>query len=360
MKIIYIFIISLLFTACAKETIVEKIIEKDMVYRWKSHPSFTYLEATILNSYASEDSLFMLGRKFNILSDTTKVDAGYCQSYLRNSRFDINTKTPINALFFLEYFLPTNNIGVLPTKNAMYSGTGSYLDMKTIDSTFTGFEFIDMRSGSECIKINNKNQILVPYRSYTSASVLFLLLDVKKRLGTFTDVYLEMNTTKIIKMPFENTTSFLNNLFSNKDYFIANLQNTYKINSDGSFHKIFDGSLRPMFQKNDTLYGTFQGKLYRSVDECESWTDTGVFQNSLSSLFCYFIGNEIIGTNYGQLFHITTTKDGLTVREIDNNGLANNYITSVSKFKNSVFVTSLTGVYYIPYKDFFTYKTAAK
>ena len=70
----------------------------------------------------------------------------------------------------------------------------------------------------------------------------------------------------------------------------------------------------------------------------------------------YDVDNEIIASSMDRLFHINIQDNKAIVKEIDNDGLKANYITSVSKFKENVYVTTLTGVYYISYKEFFNYK----
>ncbi|WP_125869943.1 hypothetical protein [Williamwhitmania taraxaci] len=116
------------------------------------------------------------------------------------------------------------------------------------------------------------------------------------------------------------------------------------------------------FYKGDTLYGISPSDavLYQSLNDGDSWTSLGKINPDFSLLNFYTLDNEIIGTYKAQLFHFSISTTGITVKEIDNDGLAYNTITSVSKYTDKVYVSTLTGVYYISYKNFFTYKPEVK
>jgi hypothetical protein len=51
--------------------------------------------------------------------------------------------------------------------------------------------------------------------------------------------------------------------------------------------------------------------------------------------------------------------NGLSSRELVNGGLAGNQITSVCRFRDRVYVTTLSGVFHKPYRDFLTFKPGA-
>ncbi len=49
--------------------------------------------------------------------------------------------------------------------------------------------------------------------------------------------------------------------------------------------------------------------------------------------------------------------NGISRRELVNDGLAGNQITSVCRFRDRVYVTTLSGAFYKPYRDFLTFKS---
>jgi len=354
MKNLSYFLLVLLLTGCTKE----KIIEKEKEYRWKVQTGFSYQDAVVLNSYATSDKLYLIGRSFYTLSDSLSEDGGYPRTTLLNYGFNIDNRMPIKDQIYV-YSFGDSSINVIPTKNTVNNvSNGSFwINMKERVSDFYEFVFV-IYWGGECMKINNQNQILIPYKD-KAYKLSFLLMDINVEQefvigGDKADTL----KTRIIRFHDEYG---INSLFSTKDYFIVSAdRKTYKIKSDGSAIKVFDGIFTSIFQKSDTLYGIRPGRIYRSVDNGESWPDSGDIISEFSSFmnFC-LINNEIIATYYDQIFHVVINNGTFTVREIDNDGLEYNFITSVSKYKNKVFVTSETGVYYIDYKEFFTYKPVA-
>jgi hypothetical protein len=343
----------LLLTGCTKE----KIIESEKEHRWKAHNGFSYQQAAVLNSYATDDKLYLIGRSFYTLSDSLREDGGYPAITLLNYGFNIDYKMPIKDLLYV-YSFGDRFINVIPTKNTVnYVSNGSFsINMKDRDSDFSEFNFIAYWSG-ECMKINNQNQILIPYKTYNNKVILsFLLMEIKVDQEFFNgEDKADTLKTRIIKL--EDETG-ITSLFSTKeDFIVSAARNTYKIKSDGAATKVFDGVFSRIFQENDTLYGISSGKIYRSVDNGASWPDNGDISNDFSLLinFC-LIDHEIIATYLDQVFHVFINDGLISVREIDNDGLEYNFITSVSKYKDKVYVTSETGVHYIAYKDFFTYK----
>ena len=58
-KILLFICFSLLLIGCEKEKIVEVEVEKE--YSWKAHKSFTHENVTQMNSFATDDYLFLKG-----------------------------------------------------------------------------------------------------------------------------------------------------------------------------------------------------------------------------------------------------------------------------------------------------------
>jgi hypothetical protein len=68
------------------------------------------------------------------------------------------------------------------------------------------------------------------------------------------------------------------------------------------------------------------------------------------------IDNKIIGYRYGQLWDISVSETELIAKELDNDGLDGISITSVSKFDDKVYLSTLSGVFYKIADEFFDYK----
>jgi len=346
-------ILFLLIVGCTKEKIEDNT--NQLQHRWTAHPNFVYDRVSVLNSYADSNNLYFLGRYFTVFSDSGKQ----IKNYVLNGEFNINYKLPIGQLFYLQPGDPSTGYVSVQGIKPIASNNCRGISIKRIDNSFVYSHFINYWS-SECMKINSENQILIPYNT-SDNSVSFQLIDMKINTD---DKYWIDDTLKTKKITIssgspQTNLTFVYSLFSNKDYYFATLENAYKIKSDGSFSKILDGRVSKFFHKNDTLYSLVSGFIYQSTNDGDSWINIGAIPQNfdmLNYLDYYLVNNEIIGTYNAQLFHLIINKNTLTVKEIDNDGLVNNSITSVSKYHDKVYVTTLSGVYYINYKDFFNYK----
>ena len=241
----------------------------------------------------------------------------------------------------------------------------SYLkfSMKKRDNDFSYYEF---SYTGESFGINSLNQILIPYRTGYNvetgsfhAAMTFLFINTISQRQDNID-FIDTISTSVFKIPNCPRVDFI---FSKDDYFILGLGETYRINSNGIFSLVHEGGLERVFQKNDTLYGVEYDGLFSSINNGKSWfkiSDLVLNPEDISTWLRHFqyydVDNEIIASSMDRLFHINIQDNKAIVKEIDNDGLKANYITSVSKFKENVYVTTLTGVYYISYKEFFNYK----
>lgn len=259
----------------------------------------------------------------------------------------------------MDFWEPTSYVGINGL-NPINQANRNCIFVNKVDTNFQCFAFPPYWR-CECMKINNQSQILIPYYTKGISSKLKFLISTVKYYQLNSDNYVDYTpiNSKIITLPEGN---YLNYLFSHKDYFIASSDKTYKIKSDGSVSEIFSDLMFNFFYKGDTLYGISPSDavLYQSLNDGDSWTSLGKINPDFSLLNFYTLDNEIIGTYKAQLFHFSISTTGITVKEIDNDGLAYNTITSVSKYTDKVYVSTLTGVYYISYKNFFTYKPEVK
>jgi hypothetical protein len=345
MKIIYYLAISFFLIGCTKEKIVKEFRPVD--YRWKPHLTFIYDDATVLNSFTFNNNLYFIGNSFVVFSDSGKKVV----NYVSQGEFNINYKLPINSIFYIDFSEVSSYIGIHGIAPlAMNNGRGIWIN--EIDTSFSYFAFPGYKNG-ECMKINNQNQILIPYHAkYSKVSIML----VNMKLDNEGSDYWIGDTLKTRILRFSNERSVYN-LFSSKDYFIVSMDSTYKIKANGDASKVVNDNLWKVFQRNDTLYGISYNKIYRSIDNGDNWAIISEKSSDLVRLNYYIINNAIIATYYAQLFHIAINNDSFTIKEIDNDGLVNNYITSVSNYSDKIYVTTLTGVFYIDNKDFFTYKT---
>ena len=344
------------FLGCVKEKIIEIPVPVDKQYRWKRDSNFLYDNSIILNSFATENELFLYGKYFSVLSIDKNSKEGVTNYFLRGEP-NPNFKMPISSSFFINTY--QNTVIFIPTAQPVTGGE-FYYRFGYVNPNLTTTLTLPSYDFGQCMAINNKNQALIPYSSYDPTvsvvegeSLNFLLADINVK---FDGAKAEMTQSKTVTI--KNGGYIPTNIFTHKDYFMVTLRFNYKIYPDGKVKPIAPNySIKKVFQKGDTLYAfSVDGSLLRSTNDAEDWNKLATFQNVFTNAKYYLINNEIIGTYFGQLFHVKITGNDITIREIDNDGLVGSYITSISKFKDKVFVTALTGVYTIDAKTFFKYK----
>lgn len=118
-----------------------------------------------------------------------------------------------------------------------------------------------------------------------------------------------------------------------------------------SFHKLI--------KKNNTVYVFGEQVIYSSSDMRNSWQ---LVMDNIPSSFLrttdyhyHNVDNEIIITRGNNLSHLQITTDSLIVKPLVYEGLENNKITSVIKYKEDVYVTTTSGTFKRPFAEFYHY-----
>jgi hypothetical protein len=347
----------LVFIGCTKEKIIEIPVPVDKQYRWKVDSNFLFNNSIVMNSFATENELYLYGKYFSVLSYNEKGKQKV-ENYTLRGQSNANFKMPISPSFFINTY--QNTVIFIPTQGPVTANNASYYGFGYINPNLVTTLELPPYDLGQCMAINNKNQALIPFSSYNpTVSVVdgeyfnFLLADIKV---VNDGQRAEVAQTKIVTI--KNGGYALTNLFSHKDYFISYLRFNYKIYSDGRVKPIAPNyALRKILQKSDTLYAfSTDGSLLRSTNDAEDWIKLGTGTSSLIFANFYLVNNEVVGAYFDQLYHLKINGNSLDIKELDNDGLVTRYITSVSKFKDKVFVTTLTGVYTVDFKTFFKYK----
>ncbi|NID13127.1 hypothetical protein [Fibrivirga algicola] len=113
---------------------------------------------------------------------------------------------------------------------------------------------------------------------------------------------------------------------------------------------------------NGTVYGVTTAntgtlKLAKSTDQGATWS---IIIDQLPDAYRTFtyktVGDKLIAAYNSQLFQLTITPTTLSTVELDNTGLYGNRITSVAQFRNTVYVSTLSGVFTKPVRTFLTTK----
>ena len=346
-----------LLISCEKENIIEKEIENQ--YSWKLNESFLFDEKIQMNSYADSSNLYTIGiNSFsNIKSiggDTSNLDVEHA---LLRFEYPIDYKMPITSKVFVG--IGSSFVGFYASQNPVQGGSSIGISMPNIDTTFASFD-MPKSFMSEAIVINDNMQCLIPYLQYDttykenkviSSKPNFLLVQLKVS-GDYSD-YIDIVSYSTFS--FDRLDGSLISLHAiESDFYLTCSEKTFKLSSDLELKEVFNGRLYRLIKKDNTIYGFTNSELYYSSDNGNSWQFLNNANSDMWRINYQLIDNEIIGFYNSQLFHIKIQSDSII--ELENDGLWGNEITSISKFLDKVYVTTLSGLYDKKYSDFFTNK----
>jgi len=359
MKRIFFVIGIFLLLSCEKEKIVERLIEKKNA--WTLHPNLKANQAILLNSHATKEYFFSVG--YNTFTSMVSDSLVHPDAFGNNNNMVTygshrGVLSEIKILITDHFFAYQSIYGSLvihPNLNPVTSGTSTYLRMKDIDSTFNGFYYVHSSFGDGLV-MNDKKQLLVPYVSKYATPTL-LLLDLKPNTDDLRLVRIDTLKTQKITIPRISYDVLPSSFHSIGNNFYFSHYHTYRVNSDGELKVVLDNiSIADYVKDGTNIYGIGYRKLYKSIDDGMSWSEVANFQTNDFALMDYSkVDNKIIAYyRNGQIFELTFGPTGIEQsRELENDGLQDKYITSVTEFQGKVYVTTYSGLYYRKLDDFF-------
>lgn len=357
-------------TGCEKEKIVIIEVEKD--YNWKMHPNFTYNQAVQMNSYSIDDYLFLYGLySLSVIGPNLignhPIDT-ISGAWITNYAHWVNNqhsqyKFPISKNFLIEYetdadfFRKDNKLWFVPTGNPFTGNTTFTFSLKDIDTSFVRYSFPSYTQGV-CIAINNNDQALIPY--YGVGGYKLALVNVK--VNSNSNISLDTLMTKIITLNHFNAYNALKIQSIDKYFFLTTVSKTYRINSAGDITGVYDYRFHDIIEKQDSLFAVgYNNRLQHyewvcSMDKGISWNTVANIPGEFSWLSYTLINERIIGFRNSQIWEIKRKSTGFEAIELDNSGLDGKMITSITFFKDNIYVSSLSGIFYRNLDSFFDVK----
>jgi len=343
-----IFCVFILLNGCEKETIVEKEVEK--VHAWKPVSVFSYNNRMQLNSFGDSAFLFTVNPSyFNVAWKNEDSKPLNTLPYVFHMEPSIHIRYPICTKYFVVTDHSLLRIGV-PAEPLGYSANVSFW-MKEIDPMFDSYN-LPLRFFGDGIGINKNNSLLVIYRHYdsTNSGTSALLVHLSfQQYGAH--VALDTSSTKIIRLNNSYFTSTSVYHFFNH-YFVGSSK-TYRTSDNGTATVCFSRDIYNMFQIGSYLYGISWGTVVRSTDQGVSWNEIGKISSSFEILSYIQAEGSIIAFRNSQLFRITLNDSVDTIEELENDGLDGHEITSISCYRNEMYVTTFSGVFSKPAQEFF-------
>jgi hypothetical protein len=306
---------------------------------WKLHKDFFNERKILYNGFSDGSALYICGLYYFPVIDSS----GYCTFYFNHGRMSAFSK-PV--------FSKTYNASCLSDERTLFFRenespfTDLIISLQDIDSTFSDKAEICNQHYSDFMGAYNDQDIFLTV--INTGGIMYLLFIELERGGSVLD----------LKIKDSRKVSFIYDVYYNvimslgDDFFVSSSDAGYKISSTGEFRKVIDQVIFETYNYNDTLIAIGPYELYKSTDTGETWeriADNWPFCNAtffqIENQLCFYVTDQIWTINLGT---------GI-MREIDNQGLATNEITSVSAFCRKVYVTTLSGLFYKDMEDFFTY-----
>jgi hypothetical protein len=335
--------------SCTKEKIVEKEVEKEVivcnepVHKWKKVEAFDGFDYALVKNASRVGNCFVLFASQSVFTVYDSVKDKF--SRFAGAFGESQPEPLITANYFVRGSssgLEINPIQDLPMLN--YGGMFSkFVFPEIYDSLY--YDYIPS-------VIGNNNLILFKYsrKKETVGGMYFAARLELKDFGSGLQVLLD--SVRLIR----NTLNFGSNrvidavgqnlLFSmgnGRNYILTQLLDTFYTNRLGTFGRVF--------RHHSGNYAFFNSSgivhLLMTTDDGKMWTDLASnLPYELMSLSYVSVGDKVIGSSYGgQLWELTFNGSGVTLKELNNDGLDAKGIVKVVYCNNHVFVCTQSGVY---------------
>jgi hypothetical protein len=360
------FIISIIAFRCSDEPdeiITPAPTEKPI---WENDDSFFRTDKIILNAQVDSGKFLIAG-----VSRVSMYDSA---TGTRHSSNASNNRTidykPAITFPYVMYF-GNNNFQLIinsPAYMRVFGGnTGGFPftdELRFSDFNLGYSENAKVTSGDNSAQngaFNNKNQFLtlIDDSELPELDYSFCLIELNPTESIFMG-YPALTLNPVPKRINLNTdiSEFIRVFEAIDDMFYVQIQSgIYVINSFGDvvLAQGLNTLISDFYLYNDTLFAfaPFFGSIYYSNDKGYNWN---FYVNGLPQYLLKFfeVEGKLCFYIYSQIAWIDFENN--TIIELDNEGLEGNEITSVNKFGETVWVTTLSGMFKKDVKDFFTKK----
>jgi hypothetical protein len=333
--------------SCKKETVTEYRY-KDL-NTWKKADEIDGFSKYINNANASNDKAVFVSPYRVIIKKENKVEAYY-------SVHSHTKKTDIADDYHLLYNKNGDweNLGVASEDDP----NPARVNFQIRDlSNFSGMGGIFSSSEWTAIRTDQK-QFIFQYYGTDLDTQHFALVDFEENgLGIKITDFNTVSKYKNAAAYRIRTKSFFNK------YFICFGPGLEIIDSSGNVRQTsglpLDKGFFDIVLKGDSLIAFAYQSIYFSIDEGENWN--AISTNIPQSIYdvydysYYVLENEIIAFRTDQLIHIQFLPTEITLRPIISDALINNRITSIFEYRDTVYVSTLSGTFKKPLVEFFEY-----
>jgi hypothetical protein len=345
--------LGIILSGCVKEKLVIQEIEKE--YSWKAHPSFRFSNKIIYNSLSTDSYLYFYGTEY-----FTRLDSNHESTTQYYNSYNNFLKQPIGKLFIPEVKPGFPYLIIRSISNPAENIAGISLKFTDIDKSFQGLAMDYFYQNEAVTAINDQNQLLIPIYTNEDPYAYLAFYQIGCIYKDYGGGVHQVDTAYVrkihIKTPFDNTGQVFKIQSIKDNFFVSNFRTTFLIRPNGTYSKVLDAGIKQFFKLHGNLYASGRdGHIYQSNDSGETWKQA--YNGALPVQSDAFnVGNDTFIYADDKIGQLTIQSDQIFVKELVNDGLEGNQITSVNQFKDRVYVTTLSGVYSKPYSQFLTYK----
>ncbi len=352
MRYFYIISVSiLLFCACKKDKISTATASNSKTDTiWKEYIiDGLGWEKIILNSYASSAGIRMLGA-LNLLN------VGFAPSYpdtLGNSQTyflpSIEYKPTMGATcmaYYTQYFATG---GIVIANYGDINDYDSFLGIGTFHWGKDSSQYTKLNISYDVAALNTDNVLITSVVKAGSSNIT--ILEIRYVTGIYLySIVPDTASVHEVELPESASVPVVRMEAFNKNFFVSTTNNSYLVREDGSYKVIFQQPVSDYFTFNGNVYADLGNQVYFSSDDGENWTLVG---NNLGySAFRQFAQVDTILCFYKDDSLFVANPTNFLYKKISNSGMQTNKITSVSFLRDSVYITTLSGLFVKPEKYF--------
>ncbi|TGE23405.1 hypothetical protein [Hymenobacter metallicola] len=355
----------MLLSACKKEVEVIKIqeVEVEKKSSWTEVQDFSGNMKILLGLSKTVNGLyFQQPRGFGVV--TTRQNRTVIDQFGYLFSSDIDIRVPLGPDYFVTYY--DSLVAFTPNKAPVQSGATEFVYLKRLDPEAVRVQrnyFPTAKFGA----INRNNYLLFGYetvRGTADGKLHFVLAQVTPS----TDPYIPRPkvTPRLISIPFTGMgiyPSFPILITAIDDYFLADCgqEGLYKIKQDGSWKRVLTQPTGAtcFYKWQNRLYilGSYMGY---STDDGDTWTFVGNTPSIFQFNTYHVVGDSLVGVYHGAgsnlIFTRKLTDTNFSVRLLKDDGLLRHNITGLESWGDTVYITTVGGMFKRPVSTFFESK----
>lgn len=335
-------------TSCEKE----KVLVKEPKKSWTIHDGFLYDRKIYFSNYTNNEVLCLYGP--NYLSQLDKKRR--VTSWLMVGRtYPYGKKLPISENVVPSIFSDTL---IFLGRTFNLGGPAGHVGIRDFSKDFSLMRMSSFLNGRLTMALNNKNQLLLPVQLNPNNERLILLdLDVSEDPFGFS-TRIKIKTFQIIAPPTsigDTGLYFIQDM--GDDFIVSRSASTYKIGSTGQVTKINNQATYQLFTFSGKIFCIGFDNMIVSLDGGNSWKEFKNVPPEWRGGVMQPIGDSLIFSYLSKFFSVKIKDSGeFSLRELRNDGIEENEVTTLTNFNDSIYATTYSGVYYKSKKDFFDSK----